>query len=132
PPLAYRPAHAIQYPSTPTAPRAPCAPIFIIKPASLLPSPRFPYTTLSRSHPPQPGRCDGRRHPRPPGRLSQPRPRPRAGRPWRGDRKSTRLNSSHVKNSYAVICSKKTKHEHKPSTEISLATSKALHSLNDY
>src|SRR5690606_41839737 len=34
--------------------------------------------------------------------------------PWRRDRKSTRLNSSHVKISYAVFCLKKknnTKHE---------------------
>src|SRR5690625_6782946 len=28
-------------------------------------------------------------------------------RDWRGDRKSTRLNSSHVANSYAVFCLKK-------------------------
>src|SRR5690606_41583135 len=30
--------------------------------------------------------------------------------PWREDRKSTRLNSSHVKNSYAVFCLKKKRH----------------------
>src|SRR5690606_39319004 len=30
-----------------------------------------------------------------------------SGRPFRGDRKSTRLNSSHVKISYAVFCLKK-------------------------
>src|SRR5690606_39589456 len=29
------------------------------------------------------------------------------GRAWKGDRKSTRLNSSHVKISYAVFCLKK-------------------------
>src|SRR5204863_2780034 len=29
------------------------------------------------------------------------------GRPWLEDRKSTRLNSSHVENSYAVFCLKK-------------------------
>src|SRR5690606_41730471 len=43
--------------------------------------------------------------PGPPGR-----PRPYSRRPWGealADRKSTRLNSSHVKNSYAVFCSKK-------------------------
>src|SRR5690606_40323130 len=33
-----------------------------------------------------------------------------AGRGSRGDRKSTRLNSSHVKISYAVFCLKKKKH----------------------
>src|SRR5436309_8560925 len=31
------------------------------------------------------------------------------GRDWKGDRKSTRLNSSHVKISYAVFCLKKKK-----------------------
>src|SRR3989442_7695551 len=30
-----------------------------------------------------------------------------------GDRKSTRLNSSHVRISYAVFCLKKKKHDHK-------------------
>src|SRR5690349_21968790 len=60
----------------------------------------FPYTTLFRSHP-------------------SPRWRPVAGNPnflgvyrWnvlRGDRKSTRLNSSHVEISYAVFCLKKKK-----------------------
>src|SRR5436305_7691405 len=56
----------------------------------------FPYTTLFRS----------RRH------FSRPRPvlrgspsRPREGQ----DRKSTRLNSSHVRISYAVFCLKKKK-----------------------
>src|SRR5690606_42019170 len=33
---------------------------------------------------------------------------PPAGAPPAADRKSTRLNSSHVKNSYAVFCLKKT------------------------
>src|SRR5690349_23926431 len=81
----------------------------------------FPYTTLFRS------RRDrllaerrGRRH-QPPGRLEPrargalldrrradagDRPRP-PHRP--GDRKSTRLNSSHVEISYAVFCLKKKK-----------------------
>src|SRR6266852_6832150 len=56
----------------------------------------FPYTTLFRP---------------------RPRPRPRAGRRCKSvpplrrhrDRKSTRLNSSHGSNSYAVICLKKKK-----------------------
>src|SRR5690349_24108586 len=60
----------------------------------------FPYTTLFRS----PARC----------RSAPPLPtgRRRAGRPPRGspgDRKSTRLNSSHVEISYAVFCLKKKK-----------------------
>src|SRR6266511_5042346 len=55
----------------------------------------FPYTTLFRSL---------RRWPRPlPGRGS-----PSPGNRGR-DRKSTRLNSSHVKISYAVFCLKKNK-----------------------
>src|SRR6266511_5054507 len=55
----------------------------------------FPYTTLFRS----PRRFRFRHPPGPTGGL---RDRP-------GDRKSTRLNSSHVKSSYAVFCLKKTK-----------------------
>src|SRR6266576_3572138 len=56
----------------------------------------FPYTTLFRSHRCRPAerRCD------PVGRAPQ-----RARR----DRKSTRLNSSHVEISYAVFCLKKKK-----------------------
>src|SRR5437868_11997498 len=71
----------------------------------------FPYTTLFRSgrrRPPRPARPDPRR----PARASGParwrrRRRPRAS----GDRKSTRLNSSHVSISYAVFCLKKKIHE---------------------
>src|SRR6266480_6440877 len=56
----------------------------------------FPYTTLFRS--PRPGR---------------PAPADHAGDPGgdRGDRKSTRLNSSHMSISYAVFCLKKKKKE---------------------
>src|SRR5215475_272237 len=54
----------------------------------------FPYTTLFRS-------------PRIARRHRRPRPRCAASRSTRGDRKSTRLNSSHVKISYAVFCLKK-------------------------
>src|SRR6266480_7173260 len=60
----------------------------------------FPYTTLFR-----PGRRDGcvdRRHPRP----DRADVRPRGLQP---DRKSTRLNSSHMSISYAVFCLKKKK-----------------------
>src|SRR5690606_41958513 len=42
------------------------------------------------------------------GRREQPRP---GRRPGVGDRKSTRLNSSHVKISYAVFCLKKKKQQ---------------------
>src|SRR3989442_11105529 len=56
----------------------------------------FPYTTLFRS-----------------GRVRAEK-KPNSGRSWwsrmsawRGDRKSTRLNSSHVRISYAVFCLKK-------------------------
>src|SRR5215469_17986032 len=54
----------------------------------------FPYTTLFRSRPPA-GSA---------GRRGGPWPRHR-----RRDRKSTRLNSSHVEISYAVFCLKKKK-----------------------
>src|SRR5206468_8937218 len=58
----------------------------------------FPYTTLFRS---------GAHLPRGPGgRGGADRP---ARRPSRGDRKSTRLNSSHDQISYAVFCLKKKK-----------------------
>src|SRR5207302_2131784 len=58
----------------------------------------FPYTTLFRSA----ARCRVR------GRARRRAP-PRRRDPARGDRKSTRLNSSHVKISYAVFCLKKKK-----------------------
>src|SRR5207249_11642411 len=72
----------------------------------------FPYTTLFRS-------CVGaaagtakevRLH-----RGARGRGRPSAARAQRrGDRKSTRLNSSHVSISYAVFCLKKKKTNEKP------------------
>src|SRR5690349_24064033 len=58
----------------------------------------FPYTTLFRSTAPLLGD-------EPADRVAAPA---RRGRPVRrGDRKSTRLNSSHVEISYAVFCLKK-------------------------
>src|SRR5256885_16325348 len=62
----------------------------------------FPYTTLFRS--PSPAAR----------RSAHGRPRARRQRPWRHgdrhrDRKSTRLNSSHLVISYAVFCLKKKK-----------------------
>src|SRR6266403_4595888 len=59
----------------------------------------FPYTTLFRSRP------DAARGSCAPSSGSCPRRRSPAGRPR--DRKSTRLNSSHVEISYAVFCLKK-------------------------
>src|SRR5262245_64965740 len=58
----------------------------------------FPYTTLFRSR-------RTARAMRPPPRRARPRPRRR--RVLRRDRKSTRLNSSHLGISYAVFCLKK-------------------------
>src|SRR2546426_6081556 len=74
----------------------------------------FPYTTLFRSPRTLPGarRCSppiqgsrtgGTRHVRRGGLPDRPRG------PARGDRKSTRLNSSHLVISYAVFCLKKKK-----------------------
>src|SRR3712207_7012600 len=60
----------------------------------------FPYTPLFRS----PG---GRQDPRPQRRLGLVELVPPLGL---GDRKSTRLNSSHANISYAVFCLKKKKH----------------------
>src|SRR5207253_4842150 len=94
-------------------------------------SPLFPYTTLFRSHPAEPrarraagagvaarGRAGDRglrhgrgREGRDPACHARPRGRGRRLPPplrARGaDRKSTRLNSSHVAISYAVFCLKK-------------------------
>src|SRR5215208_8033202 len=60
----------------------------------------FPYTTLFRSRPPHPGLPRERVPAHPPGR----------------DRKSTRLNSSHVAISYAVFCLKKKNNTYAPFT----------------
>src|SRR2546426_6502412 len=69
----------------------------------------FPYTTLFRSRVPRPPRgtgSPGRRAGPACGTRDRPPPRSDAGRP---DRKSTRLNSSHLVISYAVFCLKKKK-----------------------
>src|SRR3989442_13910707 len=60
----------------------------------------FPYTTLFRSLSAFCGGLLKPAHPRPAGRK-----KPETA----GDRKSTRLNSSHVRISYAVFCLKKKK-----------------------
>src|SRR5690242_21402604 len=71
----------------------------------------FPYTTLFRSDAGgfRPVRdAPGQVHPRPEGLLREGAPR-RARHLARADRKSTRLNSSHMSISYAVFCLKKKK-----------------------
>src|SRR5438067_7146967 len=76
----------------------------------------FPYTTLFRSlRLPLVPRSRGRPGPRAPHRPQRVRPprsrhrRDTAGEAQARDRKSTRLNSSHVSISYAVFCLKKKK-----------------------
>src|SRR5215469_17799846 len=64
----------------------------------------FPYTTLFRSL------THNERFTRATKARSVPRPHGRGAR----DRKSTRLNSSHVEISYAVFCLKKKKKQKKP------------------
>src|SRR5438067_10701428 len=63
----------------------------------------FPYTTLFRSSRAAPADSISRKE------LSERRSRSTR----RSDRKSTRLNSSHVSISYAVFCLKKKKHLHR-------------------
>src|SRR5438874_4626440 len=80
----------------------------------------FPYTTLFRSDLDRQGRHRGA-EPRRGHRAADPRPGRRDGRGGdetrgdraRRDRKSTRLNSSHVEISYAVFCLKKKKKKQK-------------------
>src|SRR2546426_6503659 len=74
----------------------------------------FPYTTLFRSH--DPGDHPVARLRREAGReVRADRARTDRHRPpgaaLRGDRKSTRLNSSHLVISYAVFCLKKKNHD---------------------
>src|SRR5256885_7217962 len=74
----------------------------------------FPYTTLFRSG--QPGRaaaraCAGQKHVGQAALLLQ-RMDEAAEQIHQGDRKSTRLNSSHLVISYAVFCLKKKKIQH--------------------
>src|SRR6266540_5840480 len=65
----------------------------------------FPYTTLFRTSPGVPRRAGGCRR----GRALLPGGGTGAGHPRGQDRKSTRLNSSHITISYAVFCLKKKK-----------------------
>src|SRR5256885_11969133 len=78
----------------------------------------FPYTTLFRSRHAHPRRAAHHRLPAGEGRAGRAalalRPsqgrRPEGVAPADRDRKSTRLNSSHLVISYAVFCLKKKKH----------------------
>src|SRR2546422_1772024 len=84
----------------------------------------FPYTTLFRSPSRQLGRrdhCPDRRGQRAAGLFQSPTGAA-LGHGERGDRKSTRLNSSHGYISYAVFCLKKKK----KMTEIYTASGKML------
>src|SRR2546426_3478078 len=68
----------------------------------------FPYTTLFRSKPVRPGAELRRNVGCGRGAFVGEPARPRCDRGWE-DRKSTRLNSSHLVISYAVFCLKKKK-----------------------
>src|SRR5256885_8823882 len=73
----------------------------------------FPYTTLFRSPPAGPSRPAASGRPPAPRSSGRDRDRPRPTTPvrLRPDRKSTRLNSSHLVISYAVFCLKKKKND---------------------
>src|SRR5690242_21418794 len=78
----------------------------------------FPYTTLFRSHVDRDLRRAGRRGGEVVGRHRDRVGLRREGLPQRGaDRKSTRLNSSHMSISYAVFCLKKKKNTKTKKTE---------------
>src|SRR5690349_23127777 len=72
----------------------------------------FPYTTLFRSR----AASRSREQAPAPGARTTPHRSPRA--PGAGDRKSTRLNSSHVETSYAVFCLKKKNNDATPFNQI--------------
>src|SRR5436309_12202356 len=76
----------------------------------------FPYTTLFRSG----------QHGGPAGLRGRPAQLRRRHRP---DRKSTRLNSSHVKISYAVFCLKKKK---KKNNQLAITSNSVKCGLNTY
>src|SRR2546430_3506500 len=65
----------------------------------------FPYTTLFRSKNRDHGDLQG------PGQRARGAAQAESGRRPPGDRKSTRLNSSHSQISYAVFCLKKKNHQ---------------------
>src|SRR3712207_8933682 len=84
----------------------------------------FPYTTLFRSRPWRSHRLRALNPPlRPASRVVEGAGTLRVSKLhlttlFRGDRKSTRLNSSHANISYAVFCLKKKKNKHQPQITI--------------
>src|SRR5438874_9654716 len=89
----------------------------------------FPYTTLFRSE----GLALRLRNPAPAARHRRAGHAARHPAPRPGDRKSTRLNSSHVEISYAVFCLKKkrsTTHPLPTRTSVTHWTAKQLISAN--
>src|SRR5690349_24229384 len=89
----------------------------------------FPYTTLFRSHPAEHRRAAGD-----PELLADALHRDDQHRLGvlltQRDRKSTRLNSSHVENSYAVFCLKKKKHHQLEA--YTLTSKRHAHSLSTW
>src|SRR5437868_12367660 len=77
----------------------------------------FPYTTLFRSN-----FTGAQATPRPPFLLKE-----EGNAPAQRDRKSTRLNSSHVSISYAVFCLKKKKTNHNGRDAIVVNKRRATH-----
>src|SRR5690349_23790051 len=80
----------------------------------------FPYTTLFRS------RLQRLRRPRRRGRRGRPRD------PHQQDRKSTRLNSSHVEISYAVFCLKKKNRDIKTIFDVMQCTGIVIRDYSGY
>src|SRR5690606_42104529 len=79
--------------------------------SSDLPVPSPPGVRSTGTRPPVPGRRRASAGSRPPALPAALQPFEQDGQDRQGeDRKSTRLNSSHVKISYAVFCLKKEKH----------------------
>src|SRR5437667_3159000 len=89
----------------------------------------FPYTTLFRSEGPAGRDADARPAPDPAMTLRAP-----------SDRKSTRLNSSHITTSYAVFCLNKKKklyrtnppRHHLPHHTTKLQTQLHIHTINNH
>src|SRR5437870_7028001 len=88
--------------------------LFFLMPRTPTSSTLFPYTALFRSHDFEPGDLRESDH-----RLRRLQGRARIAQK---DRKSTRLNSSHVAISYAVFCLKKKTSGHPPCGVVPLRT----------
>src|SRR5690349_22393832 len=86
----------------------------------------FPYTTLFRS---RTDRCDSNKDWNSRRSADRSRPSSATSSPAR-DRKSTRLNSSHVEISYAVFCLKKKKKKKKKDKKYKTVNYQLLHIVN--